>query len=372
MPLRLTPLEWLLERLNVLPSPLMDTPLAPGIGKALVTACELGLFDVLNEGPLTLDELAARLRCEPEGLRFLLRLLVVAGYLRVRRGRYRNRAVARRWLSQNSPVNIAPYIIHSPDIIALWEHLPEVVRTNRATVRMPYEEDSARPEVRAALERHYAGLASLALVLGRELIERAPLPAGATRLLDVGGSHAAYSVLFCRKYPTLRATIVDLQAGIEAGERTAQQTGMGERLDFHCQDIVREEFPTEFEQAFDAACYFHIAHLLPAEVNEQLLARVARCLKSGGVLIYVDQVTDGAHFSHLGTAMVQLMALTVSAIGGTCYPFATVKGWLERAGCGRVRRHRLLTPGATMITGTRTGVSGRDELLSKGPVDRNQ
>ena len=351
MLMRLTALEWLLERLNLLPSPLMDTPLAAGIGKALITACELGLFDALNERAMTLDELAARLACQPGGLRFLLQLLVVAGYLRTRRGRYRNRAVARRWLSQDSPVNIAPYIIHSPDIIAIWEHLPEVVRTNQATVRMPYEEDSSQPEVRAALERHYAGLASLALVLGRELIYRSPLPAGATRLLDVGGSHAAYSVLFCRKYPALRATIVDLLPGVEAGRRTAQQTGMSERLDFHCQDIVREEFPADFEQAFDAACYFHIAHLLPAEINEQLLARVARCLKPGGVLVYVDQVTDATHFSHLGTAMVQLMALTVSAIGGTCYPFATVKGWLERAGCSQVRLHRLLTPGATMITG---------------------
>lgn len=350
MLLRLTALEWALARLNLLPSPLIDTPLAPGIAKALTTACELGLFDVLNERPMTLDELATRLECQPPGLHFLLQLLVVAGYIRVRGGRYRNRAVARRWLSQSSPVNIAPYIIHAPDIIAIWEHLPEVVRTNRATVHMPYEDDASLPEVRAALERHYAGLASLALVLGRELVYRARLPDDAARLLDVGGSHSAYSVLFCRRYPRLRATIVDLQPGIEAGRRTAQQTGLSERLDFVCQDIVRDEFPEEFARHFDVACYFHIAHLLPAEINEQLLARVARCLRPGGILIYVDQVTDRGHFSHLGTALVQLMGLTVSAIGGTCYPLDTVKGWLERAGCAHVRRHRLITPGATMIT----------------------
>ncbi|HEX7736682.1 MAG TPA: methyltransferase dimerization domain-containing protein [Ktedonobacteraceae bacterium] len=348
--MRLSALEWALSRLNILPTPLMDTPLAPGIAKALTTACELGLFDVLNERPMTLEELAARLECRPEGLRFLLNLLLVAGYLRLRGGRYRNRAVARRWLSQDSALNIAPYIIHSPDIIAIWEHLPEVVRTNSASVHMPYEDDSSRPEVQAALERHYAGLAALALVLGRELIYRARLPKDATRLLDVGGSHAAYSVLFCRRYPQLRATIVDLPPGIAAGKRTAQQSGMSERLDFVNQDIVREPFPPEFEQSFDAACYFHIAHLLPAEVNEQLLARVARCLKPGGLLIYVDQLTDQGHFSRLGSAMVQLMGLTVSAIGGTCYPFSTVSGWLERAGCSHARLHRLLTPGATMIT----------------------
>jgi SAM-dependent methyltransferase len=350
MLLRLTALEWVLGRLNLLPMPLVDTPLAPGIAKALTTACELELFDRLNERAMTLDELAALLDCQPQGLRFLLQLLVIAGYLRVRGGRYRNRAVARRWLSQASPLNIAPYIIHSPDIIAIWEHLPDVVRANNAPVHMPYEDDSSLPEVQEALARHYAGLASLALVLGRELVYRARLPKDATRLLDVGGSHAAYSVLFCRKYAQLRATIVDLPPGIAAGQRTAEQTGMSERLDFVCQDIVREAFPAEFGQSFDVACYFHIAHLLPAEINAQLLARVASCVRPGGMLIYVDQLTDQGHFSQLGSAMVQLMGLTVSAIGGTCYPFPTVKEWLEQAGCDQVRRHRLMTPGATMIT----------------------
>jgi SAM-dependent methyltransferase len=357
LPLRLTALEWVLSRLNLLPTPLIDTPLAPGIARALTTACELGLFDALNERAMTLDELAARLACQPQGLRFLLQLLQVAGYVRLSGGRYRNRAVAQRWLSQSSNLNIAPYIVHAPDIIAIWEHLPEVVKKNNAPVHMPYEDDSSLPEVQAALERHYAGLAALALVLGRELIYRARLPEKATRLLDVGGSHAAYSILFCRKYAQLRATIVDLAPGIAAGKRTAEQTGMSERLDFVCQDIVRDPFPAEFEQSFDVACYFHIAHLLPAEINEQLLARVARCLKPGGLLIYVDQLTDQGHFSHLGTAMVQLMGLTVSAIGGTCYPLATVKAWLERAGCDHVRRHRLLTPGATMVTARKKAVN---------------
>jgi hypothetical protein len=353
MTVRLTLPEWLLIRLNLLPTPLIDTPLAPGLAKVLTTACELGLFDALNQRPMTLDELATHLECQPRSLGFLLQLLVLAGYLRLRHGRYANRAVARRWLCQDSAFNIAPYLLHAPDIIAIWEHLPEVLRTDRASVSMPYTQDSARPEVQAALERHYAGLAALAMVLGRELIWRAPVPRGATRLLDVGGSHAAYSVLFCRRYPHLHATILDLPAGIAAGQRTARMTGMSERLDFRSQDIVHDEFPPDLAQTFDVVCYFHIAHLLPATINEQLLARVTHCLRPGGVLLYVDQVTDQHSRSHLGNALVQLMALTVNALGGTCYPFATVKGWLERAGCQQVHSRRLRTPGATMIVATK-------------------
>src|SRR2546426_11382654 len=49
MPLRLTAFEHLLSRLNLLPVPLFDTPLAHGIAKVLVTACELGVFDELSQ-----------------------------------------------------------------------------------------------------------------------------------------------------------------------------------------------------------------------------------------------------------------------------------------------------------------------------------
>jgi SAM-dependent methyltransferase len=350
MPIRLTPLESILARLNLLPVPLFDTPLSAGIAKVLVTACELGVFDALDKQSLTLESLAERLQCDPQGLQLVLQLLISAGYLRLRQGKYRNTRVAQRWLASSSLSSVAPYIIHSPDIIAIWDHLPQVVRENRQAMRMPYEEDATKPEMAAALARHYAGLASLAMVLGGEVVRRAHIPPHSTQLLDVGGSHAAYSVLFCRKYPQLHATVLDIGPGIEAGKHTAKQTGMEDRINFLCADIVKENFAAELSSSFDVALYFHIAHLLPPDINADVLAKVAKTLKPEGILVFVDQVTDQTPRLSLAALMVQFMALTMTTVGGTCYPFATVKGWLEQAGMNNVRSHRLLTPGATMIT----------------------
>ncbi len=352
MPLRLTFFERALARLNLLPAPLFDTPLAPGIAKVLVTACELGVFDALAQQSLPLDTLAERLDCHPQGLRLLLQLLVSAGYLRQRGSVYTSTRLARRWLTNGSPANIAPYILHAPDIVAIWDHLPEVVRTNQMAMRMPYEEDANDPTVHAALARHYAGLASLAMVLGGEVVNRVRIPRSATHILDVGGSHAAYSVLFCRKYSHLLATILDIQPGIEAGKRTATQTGLEDRMSFVRGDIVCDDFSTLLADypLFDVALYFHIAHLLPPDINAAVLKKVVQSLKPGGVLVYLDQVTDQTHGSRLASLMVQFMALTMTTVGGTCYPFPTVKTWLEQAGMTHVRSHRLFTPGATLIT----------------------
>ncbi|MBA2682042.1 MAG: methyltransferase domain-containing protein, partial [Ktedonobacteraceae bacterium] len=328
MPLRLTLPESLLARLNLLPTPLFDMPLAQGIGKVLVTACELGLFDAIPRSGIPLGDLAERLECNPQGLRLLLQLLVSSSYLRFRNDRYYNTRMSRRWLTSSSPVSITPYIIHSPDIVAIWDHLPEVVRTNQQAMRMPYEEDASNPETHTLLMRHYAGLASLATALGSDVISHIHLPAGATSLLDVGGSHAAYSALLCRKYPHLHATILDIQPGIEAGQRTAKSQHLEQRMNFVCGDIVKDDFPAQFPEPFDVAFYFHIAHLLQPELNQAILAKVVRTLKPGGTLVFVDQVTDQTHNSQLTSLMVQFMALTMATVGGTCYPFPVVKEWL--------------------------------------------
>ncbi len=350
MPLRLTMLESILARLNILPAPLFDTPLAAGIAKVLVTACELDVFDTLGKGGLTAEVLAKKLDCDPQGLQLLLQLLVSAGYLRQRNGRYQNTRMTKRWLLSTSSVSIAPYVIHSPDIVAIWERMPQVVRTNKQAMHMPYAEDASNPDTARLLERHYAGLASLATALGSEIINRVQVPRGSTRLLDVGGSHAGYSALFCRRYPRLHATIMDIQAGIDAGRRTAKLMKLEQRMDFVCADIVQEDFAEPITGQFDVALYFHIAHLLQPELNQATLAKVARTLRPGGMLVYVDQVTDQTHGSRLASLMVQFMALTVTTIGGTCYPFPTVHHWLESVGMEQVRSYRLLTPGASLIT----------------------
>jgi SAM-dependent methyltransferase len=217
-------------------------------------------------------------------------------------------------------------------------------------MRMPYEEDASNPETNEALARHYAGLASLAIALGGEIVRRVRLSEHVEQLIDVGGSHAAYSVLFCRKYPLLQATIMDIQPGIEAGKRTALHTGMSDRISFLCANIVQDDFSSDLAAMYDVALYFHIAHLLPPEINATVLKKVAQTLKPGGTLVFVDQVTDQTHGSRVASLMVQFMALTMTTVGGTCYPFSTVKDWLEQAGMGSVRRHRLFMPGATLIT----------------------
>src|SRR5438045_9592376 len=71
---------------------------------------------------------------------------------------------------------------------------------------------------------------SLAGFSAFEVARRIPVPRGALRMLDLGGSHGYYSVMLCRRYPELRSLVFDLPAAVEHAAALLAQEGMGERI----------------------------------------------------------------------------------------------------------------------------------------------
>lgn len=348
MSLRMTFPERLLARLNLLPTPLFDAMLAPGVAKAVLTGWELGLFDALSERPLSLTALA-------EGLRLLVNVLLPAGYLRRRGSLYRNSRAAQRWLTSSSPASIAPTLLHNPDLVAFWESMSEAARDNEQAATTSAERGALAESMQALLAGHYAWLASLGVALGNEVIRHARGPGGATRLLDVGGPRAAYGVLFCRTYPRLQAAILDIQPGVEAGKRAVLQAGMADHLSFASVDIVGDDFELGIAGRFDVAVYFDIARLPAPETAVAVLSQVERTLKPGGTLVFVDPLANRAHRSGPAALMEWLMTLARTTLGTRpSSSFSTVKGWLEQVGLGSVRSYLLIPLGATMITARKT------------------
>ena len=82
------PLEWVLDKLGVVPTPLMDTIVALMLARAIVTATKVGVFEALADGPRTAGEVAATCGIEPRATAKLLFALAGARYVRESAGRY--------------------------------------------------------------------------------------------------------------------------------------------------------------------------------------------------------------------------------------------------------------------------------------------
>ena len=96
-------LERLAFRLNLGPKPLADTQAAFQFARIIMAASRAGLFEALQDGGHTAQEVAASRGTDPQATGKVLDALLAHGYLRHRKGEYELNRLSRKWLLAGSP-----------------------------------------------------------------------------------------------------------------------------------------------------------------------------------------------------------------------------------------------------------------------------
>jgi hypothetical protein len=330
------------------PTPMLDL-VGLMAAQAAVTAVEVGVFDALGPGPRDADDLATALGLRPDGLSTLLDTLVAVGYLDRHGGRYANRPATDRWLRTDTPGGYAGVLSLWVSMVTdLWGGLPATLRGQapRADFHAWLVKDPDRLERFQRLQR------DLARWLADEVVERMPLPDGATRLLDLGGGHGWYSVAFCRRHPALTATVVDLPAALEIGRDTVGKAGLADRVAFHGADLTEG-----VEGAgHDVVLLFNVVHGFdPGRARALVHAAVAAARPGGTVAVLETEPQPRAGVAE--NAFTRCFALNLwHTQGGQVYPPATLATWLAEAGCEPPEERPLRrSPTHVLLTARRRG-----------------
>jgi hypothetical protein len=88
--------EWVVDRLNLVPRPLLDTQMAFTLARVVMVASKIGLFDALAAGPAIVEQIAERCDTDAEGTAKLLPAPVNWGYLRARGETFELTAMSRK------------------------------------------------------------------------------------------------------------------------------------------------------------------------------------------------------------------------------------------------------------------------------------
>jgi cyclopropane fatty-acyl-phospholipid synthase-like methyltransferase len=343
VPLRLNALERLLFLdANLGPGPIVDL-YGPFAAKGVHVALRLGLFEALAAGPLRPEELAERVGADARGVRLLLELLEALGYVSARGERFRNTAATAKWLLAASPAGIADLFGFFDEMQQRWETLEGALRAG-APVRRSAEWFEAHP---GSWDRYHAGLRAVARLAAPEIVGRVRVPAGARRLLDLGGSHGLHSVAFCRRHPGLSAIVLDWAPARTVAEASIAAAGLGERVSFLAADLWEDEYP----DACDVVLLFNLVRIFPAERSAELVRRAVAALKPGGLAVVVDhQTRPGA--SRFQRALAGVIALELfNATPGRLHEPGAVEQWLTAAGCVRPQTRLLRrSPGSYLLT----------------------
>jgi ubiquinone/menaquinone biosynthesis C-methylase UbiE len=297
--------------------------------RAIITATRLGVVASLAAEPGTADAIAGRLTLELAGVEALLTAMVTLGYLEVdANGNYRPTPAGLQLVP--GAANSVAHFIGAYNASA-WEmlgHLDEVLIDARVAA------SHFRPPEDPFWESYIQGL--FELTRNDHDANAGLVPVTQPRqLLDIAGGHGGFAMAMCRRFPELRATVLDLPASVAVGKRIVSEEGYEGRVEFREGDALTDRLGN----GLDVISIWNLLHHLPAHAVGDLLRRAYAALRRGGYLVIGETERADSHEPpSLGGAMSALVYFASS--GTRNYSRRELTSWLELAGFANIVVHR--------------------------------
>ncbi len=274
-------------------------------------AAEVGIFDALQSGPLTLEDLRARTKTDSRALWVVAEALVALGYLKYEGTRLKLTGEAYRVLFDPGYKNYTGFsFMHTYNLLSSWVQLPEVLRSGRPAVKK--QSPGRLKNYIAAMSRH--ARASAPHIADYCLQGLPPKP----KVLDVGGGPLTYAVAFAQKGAVV--TVLDLPEVIDM-MLPELEPGLPVQM-------VKGDFTRGLPRGpFDLVYLGNVCHIYGEKENRQLFRNVARELKAGGRLVINDMIRG----TGVMPALFAVNMLVNTPSGGT-WTYEQYKAWLEDAG----------------------------------------
>lgn len=280
----------------------------------------IGLFDLLEGEPRTIEQTAAATGTSARGLAALMFALAGLQLLfRDEAGRFGlTRESAALLVSSKPEANLSG--IFSTQLIPAWLDLVEAVRTGRpATGRSNLPEEGAffAKFVASLLPLGWAAASALAEHLRIEEAESEP------SVLDIGAGSGVYSIPFALRSPRVRITAVDLPEVLKVTRRIAERYGVGN----HLTAVAGNMAEVDFGSGHRVATIGQILHSHDEVGNRALLKKTFAALAPGGVVAIAEFLVEPDRSGPLMGLIFAVNMLVNTEVGST-YSFDEIRGWL--------------------------------------------
>jgi ubiquinone/menaquinone biosynthesis C-methylase UbiE len=330
-----------------LPGPDRVLDIISGFEPALIleAAVRIGVFDALDDHPMTLDEAVRRTGTSRRGMRALLNALVGIRLLDRYGDRYALADESAEYLVSTKPTFQGQMCKHvSRHLIPRWLHLTDVVRSGKPAAAVNAQSDGGAyfcEFVEDIFPMSYDAAKSLAAKLD---LSKSTRPVS---VLDLAAGSGVWGIALAEASPNVRVTAVDWPAVLPVTRRIAERHHVLDRFVFVEGDLL----DADFGQGHAIATLGHILHSEGERRSRQLLARTFQAMAPGGTVVIAEFIADEDRCGPAG-ALIFAVTMLVNTEAGDTFTFAEMAGWLEEAGFIDVRQ--LEGPGpAPLILATK-------------------
>ncbi len=262
--------------------------------QVLLTAVKLGVFDRLDDRPLSAAQLGEATGLPRDSAQRLLNALCALGL--VRKGadeRYSNGPDASAQLVRGKQGYIGSMFRHvKEDLYPLWNYFAESLMEGRSQWHRafsgspaPTEEMYENPD---ALRSFMEGMHAITYETASEFAHSSPEPGSIETIVDLGGAGGAFLIALAERFPNLRGTVFDLPAVRPIAEDFISRHNLSGRLRFHAGSFWTDPIPS----GADAYALGFILHDWDEHGGSILLQKIAEAIRPGGMLIIGEYMLD--------------------------------------------------------------------------------
>lgn len=342
-PVAQNPLEWIGLKAGLVPTPLAYSHFGFMASKFLLEAVDKGIFEAIGHSNVSLEDICSACSLHPRGVKSLLGVLATMGLLKQRKNLFYLTRKSKKWILKDSADSLYWLMMFDNRVCIKWmEYVGTFLESGKG---LQYHETFNEEE----WFYYQKAMEAAASVTSREAPSKIPVPAGATTMLDIGGSHGLYSVALCKKHSSLSSTILDLPGAVENAKPILEKYNMGERIVHQAGNVLTDDLG---KATYDVIIMASVAHHFTAEENKKVAIKAFDALKPGGIftileVLRADEIKyNGNMLSALGDFFFAL-----SSTSGT-WSLQEIREWQKEAGFIHYKKATFLTiPGYVAITG---------------------
>jgi ubiquinone/menaquinone biosynthesis C-methylase UbiE len=268
------------------------------LAQLLAVAAELELADLVADGPVPADRLAARTGTDPRALYRVLRALASAGvFTETAPGTFGTTALAATLRRDGAgSLRDLARLVGSAETHTTMAALTYSVRTGRPAFDQAYGADwwsylAHHPDLAQIFHGAMGGAARAARAAAVEALDLSDRRC----LVDLGGGHGYLVADLLHRNPTLTATVFDRPEVVTGAPKVLAEAGVADRA-----TAVGGDFFAAVPAGADAYLLSWILHDWDDDVAAKILSTVRRAIAPEGRLYVLDTVLPPGDQPHPG------------------------------------------------------------------------
>jgi ubiquinone/menaquinone biosynthesis C-methylase UbiE len=284
------------------------------------------VFDALDGGPKSLQELHEATGASERGLSAIMNALVGLAFLaKDEQGVYSLTAESAALLVSTKPGFQGGLIRHSSEhLVPRWLHLNQVVATGKPVAAVNQQGPGSE-----FFSEFVNDIFPMSYHVAQELAAHLDLKSagGQVSVLDLAAGSGVWGIALAQASAQVQVTAVDWHGVIPVTKATVARFGLTSRFSFVEGDLLQADFGKDHH----VATLGHILHSEGVERSKALLARTFEALAPGGTIAVAEFLVNAERTGPLN-GLIFAVNMLVNTDCGDTFSFEEIAEWLGEAG----------------------------------------